>query len=68
MSLALTYLKNLENLLAKVQNESEKSIESAALAVSSCIAKGGMVHVFGTGHSHMLAEELFYREIGRAHV
>lgn len=68
MSLALTYLKNLENLLVKVRNESEKSIESAALAVSSCIAKGGMVHVFGTGHSHMLAEELFYRAGGLGNI
>ena len=28
------------------------------------IAAGGMVHVFGSGHSHMMAEEVFYRAGG----
>lgn len=34
--------------------------------ISSCIQEDGIVHVFGCGHSHLLAEELFYRAGGLA--
>lgn len=68
MSTLTDYLQNLERLLEKVRVSSADSLEAAAQAVSSCIEKGGLVHVFGTGHSHMLAEELFYRAGGLGHV
>ena len=32
------------------------------------VSAGGLVHVFGTGHSHLLAEELFYRAGGLAQI
>ena len=32
--------------------------------MADCIAAGGVVHVFGSGHSHMMAEEVFHRAGG----
>lgn len=32
--------------------------------VAAALAGGGVVHAFGTGHSHMIAEEAFYRAGG----
>lgn len=64
MSSLTDYLKNLEKLLEQVRSESTEALEAAAQAVSGCIANSGLVHVFGTGHSHILAEELFYRAGG----
>ena len=32
--------------------------------IADCIAAGGIVHVFGSGHSHMMAEEVFHRAGG----
>ena len=32
--------------------------------MAECIARGGVVHVFGSGHSHMMAEEVFHRAGG----
>ncbi len=40
------------------------AIESAATEIAACIARGGIVHVFGSGHSHMMAEEVFHRAGG----
>ncbi len=33
-------------------------------AIADSIAADGILHVFGTGHSHLMAEELFYRAGG----
>ena len=40
------------------------AIEGAAQAIAQTILADGMLHVFGTGHSHLLAAELFYRAGG----
>lgn len=42
--------------------------EAAAHIIASTFARGGLLHAFGTGHSHMLALELFYRAGGFAAV
>lgn len=47
------------------QDESEK-ILMAAQMVKTVLAKDGLIYVFGCGHSHMLAEETFYRAGGLA--
>ena len=40
------------------------AIALAAEAVAGALQSGREIHAFGTGHSHMLAEELFYRAGG----
>lgn len=44
------------------------NVTAAAKLVASALSSGGWVHAFGTGHGHMLAEELFYRAGGLARV
>src|SRR5215213_5343085 len=44
------------------------SIRGAADMVARVIREDGIVHVFGTGHSHVLAEEALYRAGGLAPV
>ena len=44
------------------------AIERAAELCAQTIAGDGLVHLFGTGHSHMLAEEGHYRAGGLANV
>ena len=39
-------------------------IDAAAQAIADTIVADGILHVFGTGHSHLLAAELFYRAGG----
>ncbi len=60
--------ETLRNLLTKVEESQAEAIRAAAKLVAECIANDGLIHIFGTGHSHMLAEELFYRAGGLVNV
>lgn len=62
------YLAEVGRLLAAVGDEGWAAIEAAAALVARTVAAGGLVHVFGTGHSHLFAEELFYRAGGLVQV
>lgn len=50
-----------------VQSESKK-MEAAAQKIAQAVMTDHMIHVFGCGHSHMAAEEVFYRAGGLATV
>ncbi len=63
MKAHVRYLENVEELLRKLKAHSE-SIELASTTVANSLRNDGLIHVFGTGHSHMLAEEMFYRAGG----
>ncbi|WP_028777193.1 SIS domain-containing protein [Shimazuella kribbensis] len=63
-----TYLEHVHRLLDQVKREEETNIIDAATKIADCIDQGGIVHLFGCGHSHMLGEELFYRAGGLAPV
>ncbi len=53
-------------LIAQLEALSSQAavIDAAAQAIADTIVADGMLHVFGTGHSHLLAAELFYRAGG----
>lgn len=67
-SVARDYITIVTGLVAAAADENRAAIDAAADAVADCVAGGGLVHTFGTGHSHLLAEELFYRAGGIAAV
>jgi uncharacterized phosphosugar-binding protein len=48
-----------------LQNQ-RAAIETAAIYAADALATDHFLYVFGTGHSHMLAEEVFYRAGGLA--
>ncbi len=54
------YLNRLQQLQEELRAEGP-AIEQGADLLAECIGNGGLVHVFGSGHSHMMAEEVFYR-------
>lgn len=58
------YLREATRLVERLLTEEWAGIEAAAEIVSATLERGGAIHVFGTGHSHILAEELFYRAGG----
>ena len=58
------YFSEAQRILTKVQETQAQSMRRAAKAVAEALMKGGTVFAFGSGHSHMLAEELFYRAGG----
>jgi uncharacterized phosphosugar-binding protein len=62
------YLRTASDLLTRVETSGWPSLEAAATLIADTMAAGGTIHVFGSGHSHMLAEELYYRAGGFARV
>ena len=62
------YLEHARSLIDRVLATQLSAIERAGDLVAAAIAADALVHVFGSGHSHMLAEEFFYRAGGLAAV
>jgi uncharacterized phosphosugar-binding protein len=60
----LPYFDVIRNLLAKAETQNAEALERAADAIAVCLENKGVLHTFGTGHGHILAEELFYRAGG----
>jgi uncharacterized phosphosugar-binding protein len=55
-------------LTARLERDAWPQIEAGAALLAKAMAAGSAIHVFGTGHSHMLAEEMSYRAGGLARV
>lgn len=64
MNKPFEYLENLSRILDEIRENQLGSIEKAAEAFASALENDRNIFLFGTGHSHMLAEELFYRAGG----
>lgn len=60
----LPYFDTLRTLLDEAGRKNADTIQTLGVVIAESIAIGGILHVFGTGHGHMLAEELFYRAGG----
>lgn len=60
------YAVILEDTIEKIRETQREKIVQAAEIVKNVIKNDGLIYVFGCGHSHMLAEETFYRAGGLA--
>lgn len=58
------YLANAAALVDQLLERTWPSIVDAADVITAALHAGRSLHAFGTGHSHMLAEELYYRAGG----
>ena len=61
---AVDYFAALRTIFEKVEQTQLDAIRSAGRLGAAAVLGGGLIHVFGTGHSHLLAEELYYRAGG----
>jgi uncharacterized phosphosugar-binding protein len=67
-SAGLAYLRVVRDLVDQLGHGAWPRLRQAAELVADALAGGRTIHAFGTGHSHMLAEELSYRAGGLAGV
>lgn len=58
------YFSNIISLLKEVDDKEKDNINKAAEMFSETIKNGGLIHVFGSGHSHALSLEISYRAGG----
>jgi len=68
MKFARMYIDEVRRLVDAVEEKQSGNIEKASELVADALCSGGFVFTFGSGHSHILAEEIFYRAGGLARV
>lgn len=62
------YQSAVTGVLSAIFEKEQVPIQNAGTALADTLEHDGLLYVFGCGHSHMLAEELFYRAGGLAAV
>lgn len=60
----LEYIDNIKKIIEQIEEKCSESIERTAECFANALMNGKKIYLFGTGHSHMLSEELFYRAGG----
>lgn len=68
MQKPLEYLNNLQKILETIISDQLDAIEACSKAFAETLENNHNIFLFGTGHSHMLAEELFYRAGGLVNI
>jgi len=68
MTKTMEYFSEVSRVLAQVASTQAAAVEQASQAAADALLGGGMIYTFGTGHSHILAEEIFYRAGGLVRV
>ncbi len=64
----LEYIENIKLIIEKISTDGAETIEKTAEIFADTLISGRRIFLFGTGHSHMLAEELFYRAGGLVNI
>jgi len=64
----LAYFDVARRILEDIAATQADAIAAAADLVGASLMSGGVWHVFGTGHSHFIGEEVYYRAGGLAPV
>ena len=62
--LAMEYCTRVIECIEKIRDTQMDAVSQAAGEIAARLEKGGLLYVFGTGHSHMLAEEVYRRAGG----
>lgn len=62
--LGKTYSDSVVALVQRVAEAQFPTISKAAALIYPSLKNGGLLHMFGCGHSHILCEECFYRAGG----
>ena len=55
------YLEEEINALRRIERTQQTAIEQAARILADCTKNDGIIRVFGCGHSHLIADDVFYR-------
>ncbi|HEY8225892.1 MAG TPA: SIS domain-containing protein [Pyrinomonadaceae bacterium] len=61
-----SYISELQHLLERIKQEQISAIQAAGHLVADTLIADGIIHTFGTGHSHLIADEAFFRAGGIA--
>ena len=55
-----TFYNIIQKQLVSIISDEREVIKGASLLIAQTIKNDGLIHIFGTGHSHIFAEEAFF--------
>ncbi len=58
---AIQFTNKMNDVLHQILQDELENIEKAANLVAKAVAQDGLMYTFGTGHSHVTAEDMTYR-------
>lgn len=58
---AVRYRERISEVLNRIWDTQTSNIEKVAAVMADCIARGGLVHLFGSGHSVLPVQDMFPR-------
>lgn len=58
------YFQVVQDLLNTIRTSERESIAAAGRLAADAIRSGGLIRIFGTGHSHIIGEDAFFRAGG----
>lgn len=61
---ALEYVQDIQTILSQIVDQEMGKITQAADVIANAVAQDGILYTFGTGHSHIIAEDVAYRAGG----
>jgi len=61
-----SYYEKIQNQLKDIVTYENDKMKRASIMIAQTISNEGLIHIFGTGHSHIFGEEAFYRAGGLA--
>jgi uncharacterized phosphosugar-binding protein len=56
-----SFFEGIQAIFEKIRQTQGQNIESAADLIAEAVVQDGVIHMFGTGHSNIIAEEVFAR-------
>lgn len=62
------YIHQIKEQIDRVENTNTEKLETVSKLIGEAIMKDKLIHVLGTGHSHMIGLELFIRAGGLANI
>lgn len=63
-----TYFEKNLQILQRIHDTQQEKMVAAAQMAADTICKGGIIYIFGCGHSHLIAMDNFYRAGGLCNV
>ncbi|MGN1343589.1 MAG: SIS domain-containing protein, partial [Traorella sp.] len=57
----LDYFETMQKVVEKVKTTQGENIKKAAEILADTTQKGGIIYGFGTGHSHLVVDDAFWR-------
>lgn len=62
------YFETIQEIVKKAEETQEDNILKAADLLTECTKNGGIIHLFGSGHSCLVTEDVFWRAATLANV